>query len=133
MSNQDLYTNLEQSRIVAPIMERLGVEADAWISQNIISENPHHKVISNGVEAAPLFRLDKILLALPDWCTERYGLQKIAKLHPEQEGKEFQWWSRVFEMQSKRGSEAIAAAVELLKLLEDEGLGRADEQGRRGE
>lgn len=135
MTNQDLYTTLDQSRIVAPIMQRLGIEPDAYwciarpimgikvrLSSYAIVLRGAHEDLSKlkKKEKLAAYRLDKLLLALPELCAYDNGIYfnfagNINKYCEKTD-------SLLQDVFLKRGSEAIKACVELILLLDKEGL-----------
>lgn len=143
MTNE-FYTTLEDSRLVAPIMERLGIEADAWYDQasdyRLTTEalarchGPNYTTLlrERGMSS---YRLDKLLLALPEWCIGWTAfptwqdldfvfidpLTKVRKpiLTRDDELDRIRLTYYIQTIMKERGPEALHACVELLVLLDE--------------
>ena len=147
IKQEDLYTNLEQSELVAPIMEKLGIQCDGimyiYYDKEEFYENKNSepieyhvspeeseipKVIPKATVCCKVYRLDKLLLALPKLYFgididngEEYvviGGKTVYNLDLQ---------DQIYKLRKKiletfKGLEAIAAAVDLLVLLDQEGL-----------
>ena len=138
INQEDLYTSIQDSKLIAPVMERVGIKADAWQSGDCLSENPSHQIIYDGIDPVPLFRLDKIMLALPELridlgeeyngVLEDKGFLKLdintAPLYFT--GIDQRIENLLLVLLSSRGKEALKAGCVLLRLLEDNGLGREE-------
>ena len=133
------YTTLEDSKLIAGVMGRLGIEADAyWLNFDFASKqvllmpigdiqkpNIGKPFWDRAVEKAPSYRLDKILAALPDWVFScEVNDFTLAFTFPKGIEQEFrrEIADMVEEVLLKRGKEALSAGCQLLALLEEEGL-----------
>lgn len=98
--DEEKYTTREQSKILEPIMGRLRVKADGfWDDYDLFTWEdladrflPQESIDLMIASGIKAYRLDTLLWVLPDW--------------------RFKY----------KGKEAIAAAVELIKLLDDNNL-----------
>lgn len=128
MTNPKLHTTSDQSRIVAPIMQRLGVEEDAYYDDDgdlrIVFEIETYCEMSP--TWTPAYRLDRLFLILPEWVfTWRNNIWQYLK-HEIKRSLTTELMTEIHELclslNHLRGQEAIAACVELIVLLDKEGL-----------
>lgn len=131
-------------------MERLGIEEDdKWVVDRIrndsvrlwsdvIKETEQHYDYS-----AKTYRLDKLLMGLPDWCFNWYVNPSMTQDGPAYRLKfikgnplvfdEFDYKDKSFDIHdlleliaSSANQKKIEATAKLLILLEEEGLGRGE-------
>ncbi len=134
-NHDDKYTNLSQSKILEPIMSKLGVQSDGDYCVYGYKKG-HSTPVPTYTKK---YRLDTLLWVLPDWVLDLfdymyesnnsgtiYGILKrlIKEKHPN---LAFEVYSLIAQLilkllESLRGSKAIAAATELIKLLYDNDL-----------
>lgn len=128
INDNDLYTTVEQSRLIQPIMDRLEIDPDAHYRLDL--DNQFYKDLGFITEDSVLsYRLDKIQLALPEWVFN--VVEKIGTFQMAQEicvGAEICTESGFLEEHSSwlieemvihQGCKAIEAAAELLVLLDE--------------
>ena len=131
MTNEDLYTTLSDSKLIAGVMGRLGIEGDA-VWYDIDGRCWNLDKTTQGISTLPgefnSFRLDKILSALPDWCFNfPQGIDEddvyVQCCKHITSDSVMDISSLLFDLHSYlRGKEVISAGCALLALLEEEKL-----------
>ena len=157
--DEEKYTNLRQSKILEPIMDKLGVEADAeYIGNKLIFKlkmarylyddcdgqkvsyryidfgGEEQSVVYDVSQTVKAYRLDTLLWVLPDWVTNSL-CHLMCAVTEEEKLQEFNsevpkvfctsgclhanYVNLVQGIFILKGSKAIAAATELIKLLYD--------------
>ena len=115
------YSNLECSKRLQPILEKLGVRCDGWYSGGTISDNPYHKVYVDGVEPTPLYRSDTLEDLLP-----RTFIEKGRVCFNHMSGIDMKTWERIVILlraaAGTRNPEKLTALTDLICLLDKEGL-----------
>lgn len=141
INQEDLYTSLEDSKLIAPVMEGQGIGADKYwgwsdICEEWLLEDSPMDIDCPKDNSIPSFRLDKILLALPEWVFSK------GEWHDYEffgySGFNFKFDRKIeshatlstalinFRSLRSRGKEALKAGCELIALLESNGLGREE-------
>lgn len=133
-ADEEKYTTLEQSKILEPIMCRLGVEADGfWDYFEVdgiglpvdcaVTVNEGWFVNHGDINDCKLcdpddcqvcYRLDTLLWVLPDWVIFDIDLKV------EQRKFKCKHTDLFNNLKYTKGKEVIASAVELIKLLNEE-------------
>ncbi|NQY58404.1 hypothetical protein [Cognatishimia sp.] len=126
-TNEEKYTTLEQGNILEPIMDKLGIKADGF----------YKKRYGCRVVITKKYRLDTLLWVLPNWVTNSLchlmcavtSKEKLSEFNSEVP-KVFctsgclhaHYVNLIQGIFILKGSKAIAAATELIKLLYDNNL-----------
>jgi hypothetical protein len=122
---QHLYTNLDDSKLLAETGLMAGIEPDGCFIDDVFYDA--HAVYDEDWatscrDSCHSYRLDKLLMKLPDWCFEKnYNwCEKLRHNHAFDLAHEaFALFQSLLYL---RGQPAIQATVKLLMLLKENGL-----------
>jgi hypothetical protein len=122
MNNEQLYTNLEDSKLLAETGLMAGVEPDGYLHHRTLVTVREGRLLENTINALPkAYRLDKLLMRLPDWVySGKLPLSMSNDIASINIGEDVYYgYQDIYKL---RGQPAIQATVKLLVLLQENGL-----------
>ena len=132
MINQEsLYTNIEDSKLIAPVMRGHEIEPDGYwgwsdICEEWIVSETRMDIDCPGDNSTPTYRKDTLESVLPEWCFQfkpwgdNKRLQMMQYTAPELDSENLILYY-LFESK-KRGQESLNALSSLIELLDEHNL-----------